>query len=341
MPSPHKLHLVQRERSVTHTVSETVTRTPLNVIVADDDDSTREILVNAIRQLGHHCRGAVDGLEAWQLHEREHADVILSDWQMPRMDGLELCRRTRGASGHPGYTYFIFLTSFADKEHLLGGMNAGADDYHTKPVDLDELQARLISAGRVVALYKELAVKNAVLRRDSQTSFRVARTDALTEIGNRLSLDEDLKGLWSRAKRYRRPCSLVICDVDHFKDYNDRFGHVAGDDVLRSIAKTLRQQVRTGDSVYRYGGEEFVIVLPEQSLAEAMQVTERLRAAVERLAIATETERSVVTISAGIAELDPKADSTPQEWLRRADAALYRAKSAGRNRVETAAAPWR
>ena len=321
-------------------MSQSVPRGPLNVIVADDDDSTREILVNAVRALGYNCRGAVDGLDAWQLHEREHADVILSDWQMPRMDGIELCRRTRAASSHRGYTYFIFLTSFADKEHLLGGMNAGADDYHTKPVDLDELQARLISAGRVVALYRELAIKNAILRRDSQTSFRVARTDALTEIGNRLSLDEDLKGLWSRAKRYRRTYALAICDVDHFKDYNDRFGHVAGDEVLRATAKTLREQLRSGDSVYRYGGEEFVIVLPEQTLADASQVAERLRAAVERLAIPTGVNPSVVTISAGLAELHPTADSSPQEWLRRADAALYRAKAAGRNRVETAAPPW-
>ncbi len=274
-------------------------------------------------------------MEAWELHQREHADVILSDWQMPRMDGIELCRRTRVNDGEGPYTYFVFMTHFGDKEHFIRGMEAGADDYHTKPVDLDELRARLTSAERVVSLYRKLAEQNATLRRDSQASFRIARLDPLTQVSNRLSMDEDLKVLWARAKRYGRRYSIAISDIDRFKAYNDRFGHLAGDDVLRRIAQTIRGQLRRSDGLYRYGGEEFVALLPEQSLAEAEKAMNRVRVAAERLAIPAGDEATVVTISVGIAELDRERDHSPEDWLRRADAALYRAKSGGRDRVET------
>lgn len=307
---------------------------PLRVLVVEDDGAARRALVTAVRILGHECREAQDGLEAWELHQREAADVIISDWQMPRMDGLELCRRTRVSREEGTYTYFILMTGFDDKEHFVRGMEAGADDYHTKPVDLDELRARLTSAARVLSVYRELAEKNARLRSDSQASFRVARVDALTQVANRLSMDEDLKALWARAERYGHRYSMGICDVDRFKDYNDRFGHVAGDDALRRVAQAIRKELRGGDGLYRYGGEEFLVLLPEQLLAEAARAMNRVRGAVERLEIPAPCDRGFLTLSAGVAELDTSQDRTPEDWLRRADAALYRAKSSGRNRVE-------
>jgi sigma-B regulation protein RsbU (phosphoserine phosphatase) len=132
-------------------------RGPLRVIVAEDETALRETLHKAVKMLGHECRSAKDGAEAWALHQERRADVILSDWRMPRVDGLELCRRTRAAETDGRSTYFIFLTGVDDREHLLEGMAAGADDYHGKPVDLDELQARLASAARILSLYAELA----------------------------------------------------------------------------------------------------------------------------------------------------------------------------------------
>lgn len=318
-----------------HVVPRPSLRPQLKVLVVDDEDSARLALEVAVRQLGYDCRSARDGMEAWELHQHEHADVILSDWQMPRMDGIELCRRTRISEGTGPYTYFIFMTNFADKEHFIRGMEAGADDYHTKPVDLDELRARLASAERVVSLYRKLAEQNAALRRDSQTAFRVARLDSLTHVANRLSMDEDLKVLWSRTTRYGHRYSIAICDIDRFKAYNDRFGHLAGDDVLRHVAQTIRRQLRQGDGLYRYGGEEFVAILPEQSLPEAEKAMNRVRVAVEQLAILAAEGGTVVTISIGVAELHRELDQSPEEWLRRADAALYRAKTHGRDRVET------
>lgn len=154
--------------------------------------------------------------------------------------------------------------------------------------------------------------------------------------------DEDLDVLWSRAKRYGQRYSVAICDIDHFKKYNDRYGHLAGDQVLRSIAQTIRRALRQGDVLYRYGGEEFVAVLPEQPVVEAASAMNRVRDAIERLGIAG-AEQGVVTISVGVAELDATIDANLEAWLRRADAALYRAKANGRNRVEldgtTAAVP--
>jgi diguanylate cyclase (GGDEF)-like protein len=302
----------------------------------DDDDMSRSAMEQAVVSFGHECRAVRDGLEALHLHQRDRADVILSDWDMPNMDGLELCKRTRVVDSEHQYTYFVFVTAFDRKEHFLHGMQAGADDYLTKPVDLDELQARLVSAGRVVSLYRRLAAMNSVLRRDSQNSFSLARVDALTGVANRLRLNEDLEALWARARRYGHRYSVVLCDIDWFKTYNDQFGHVAGDAALRSVAETISDNLRQGDKVYRYGGEEFLVVLPEQSLADAGRAAERLRRAVEHRRLPTIAGTGVVTISSGVAEFSRLVDDSVTDWLERADAALYRAKANGRNRVEAA-----
>ena len=196
----------------------------LRVLVVDDDEMARHGLERAVMLLGHECRSAKDGFEAWQMHQSERADVILSDWLMPRMDGLELCRHVRSTDGEGAYTYFVFMTGLDDKEHFLRGMEAGADDYHTKPVDIDELQARLVSAARVISLYRKLAEKTVDLRRDSQNSFHMARVDALTGVSNRLRMDEDLRVLWSLPDRRQRRWCAALCDIDEFKKHNDRFG---------------------------------------------------------------------------------------------------------------------
>lgn len=308
---------------------------PLDVLVVDDDADTRRSMALAIEQLGHHCMMGQDGLEALELRRTKHVDVILSAWKMPRLDGLELCRRIRAADAtdrRATYTYFILMADFGDREHFLRGMDAGADDYHTKPVDLHELQARLASAARVVGVYRKLAEQNEVLRRNSLASFEQARIDPLTGVANRLRMDEDLAVLWAQMKRYERRCSGALCDIDWFKHYNDAHGHLAGDEVLRLVARTIRERVRRGDTIYRYGGEEFFVVLPEQSAPEAARAMERVRRAIERLEIPTIAGSGVVTISVGVASPGP-GDGAVEDWLRRTDRALYAAKAAGRNRI--------
>jgi two-component system cell cycle response regulator len=307
----------------------------LAVLVVDDDDRCRRTLFQAVTLLGHECRVARDGLDAWRMHQAEHADVILSDWHMPNVDGLELCKRTRTRDGETAYTYFILMTTFDDKEHFLRGMEAGADDYQAKPIDLDELQVRLVSAGRMIGLYRKLAQKNSALRHDSQASFRLARIDTLTNVANRRSMNEALDALWSRSRGHDHVYTAALCDVDWFKDYNDHLGHLAGDVVLRRIAAAIRDQLRQGDGCYRYGGEEFLIVLPEQSLAEGLVVAERVRDSIEHLAIPTPAADGVVTISIGVAALKLSIDDTPTAWLKRVDSALYKAKAEGRNRVRS------
>ena len=305
----------------------------IRVLVVDDDDDTRSLLRSTVERLGYQCIDARDGMEAWELHQLERADVILSDWAMPRMNGMELCQRTRSQDDGDTYTYFIFITPFDDRDPFARGIDAGADDYHSKPFDVDELRAQLASAGRALARNRTLVEKNARLLRDSEASFRVARLDSLTQVQNRLSMDEDLRNLWSRVMRYGHKYSLAMCDIDHFKSYNDTFGHLKGDDILRRIAQTIREALREGDGHYRYGGEEFVVILPEQSLPQAAAAMERVRAAVEALAIPG-ARGEPVTVSLGVAELDRSNDRGVAEWLGRADAALYRAKAKGRNRVE-------
>jgi diguanylate cyclase (GGDEF)-like protein len=305
--------------------------TALNILVVDDDEDARKGLRLAIMAIGHRCAVAADGEEAWEMHRAHPADVIIADWVMPRLSGVELCRRTRAHDGD-AYTYFILLSGLTDKEHFLEGMSAGADDYLDKPVDLDELGARLVTAGRVVALQRRLAAKNLALRKDSQQNFAAARLDPLTNLANRRQLSEDLERIFATPYRFHH--SVAIADIDFFKRYNDRFGHQAGDEALRRVASAMRGSLRRGDMLYRYGGEEFLIILKDLRAAPAATAVERLRRAVQDLQIPhPEAPAGVVTISAGVAELLPEVE-TSDEWLYRADAALYRAKAGGRNRVE-------
>ncbi len=282
----------------------------MKVLLAEDDPISMRVLLRAMEQLGHECQAARDGEEAWALFRRGTPDVIISDWAMPGTDGLELCRRVR-AGGPAAYTYFIFMTGHDDKQSFLEGMRAGADDYLMKPIDLDALQARMIAASRVMALHHRLV--------------QAARTDPLTGVGNRLRLRDDLDALYARVARYGHAYAAALCDVDHFKRYNDTHGHVAGDDALIRVAQVIAAQLRTGDAVYRYGGEELLVLLPEQTLAGAHIAMERVRAAVE--------EGTPVTVSIGVATI-ARSDGPPWEaWIARADEALYQAKAAGRNRI--------
>ncbi|TNF26559.1 MAG: diguanylate cyclase [Deltaproteobacteria bacterium] len=305
----------------------------MKILVAEDDDVSRFMTVKAVQALGYECIAAADGEAAWQLYLREGADTVISDWMMPGMDGVELCKRIRRMDDR-AYTYFIILTALSEREYRLEGMRAGADDYLAKPLDRDELHLRLIAAQRVTTLHRKLQVQARELERLNREFFESGRVDALTGIANRLRMQEDLRAIAARVERYGDGFSLVLFDIDHFKLYNDTLGHVAGDEVLRAVARALAGACRSGDTVYRYGGEEFLAILGTPNLALAAIIVDRMRAAVEAACIRhPKSDTSpFVTVSAGVASLVADGGGTVADALRRADGALFRAKQAGRNR---------
>jgi diguanylate cyclase (GGDEF)-like protein len=306
----------------------------MRALVADDDLVSRIMLQSEVETLGHECAVATDGDEAWDMYQNLLPDVLITDRLMPGIDGLELCRRIRTRPVVESHTYIILATALTDRSDVLTGMEAGADDYLTKPLDPLDLRMRLIAAQRVTALHAELAGFRSELS-------RLACTDSLTQLRNRLTLADDLKVIHARSRRSGAGYCLAMCDVDNFKLYNDTYGHQAGDEVLRRLGAMFAAQTREGDTVYRYGGEEFLLILPDQTLESAAVAGERIRRAVEGLVIPHRDSRAdVVTISVGVAAFDLDADRTSEVVLAKADAALYEAKSAGRNRVHLAKPAW-
>ncbi len=238
----------------------------MRVLIADDDPVSRAVLEAALRRLGHECAVTADGLSAWRAFSSVQPDVLITDWQMPGLDGTELVSRVRGACA-AAYTYVVVLTGRAGEDAARASMSAGADDLMRKPLNPGELERKLIAAERLIDLHERL-------RHD-------ADSDALTGIGNRRRLVADLTGHHARAIRHHRSYGIAIADVDRFKAFNDGAGHLQGDEVLRRVAETLASTARAADSIYRYGGEEFVGLLPELTVAGAMSAAMRWQAAIE------------------------------------------------------------
>jgi two-component system cell cycle response regulator len=306
----------------------------MNVLVADDDATSRLITQVALRSLGHDCHTVSDGKQAWEAFRVRQPDVVISDWMMPGLTGLELCRDIRcDIAGR--YPYFIMVSSQGGLDEILEGMSAGADDYLVKPLDPDDLQACLIAAARVTSLHRQLAHQRIELEGLNRELAAVARRDPLTGLGNRRALQEDFALLEARVSRYGHTYCVALLDIDNFKSYNDGYGHQAGDEALRTVAAQLKGQARSGDALYRYGGEEFLCVFPEQSLATAIQAVQRMRLGVAQLAIEhADNPPGILTVSGGVAKLDSHHTRSMSEVLKEADEALYRAKDLGRNRVE-------
>jgi diguanylate cyclase (GGDEF)-like protein len=309
-------------------------RRQLKILVADDDAGARLITHVALLGFGYESHAVNDGTDAWHAFLDDKADVVITDWMMPGLTGPELCRRIRA---HPdgASTYVIMLTRHGTHEHIVEGMNAGADDYIIKPLDPDELKTRLIAAKRITGVNSRIARQRVKLEQLNVDLEAIARRDPLTTLGNRLALQEDLELIEARASRYGHRYCIALLDVDHFKSYNDVYGHPAGDAVLRTVAGQLKALARAGDSVYRYGGDEFLCILPEQTMPTAIQAVERMRVALVDLAVQhVGNATGVLTISAGVAMVEPGSTVPVSEVLSRADQALYQAKAVGRNCVE-------
>jgi diguanylate cyclase (GGDEF)-like protein len=292
----------------------------MKILIAEDQAPSALYLARTLEKLGHEGTIAPDGEQAWRILQNDQPPVLLSDWMMPLLDGPALCRRIRSGAVER-YTYIILLTSRDRREDRLEGLRAGADDFLIKPPDPDELAVRLEIAERILKVHAQLA-------RQNERLAELAAVDELTGTKNRRRFREDLDLLYAQAQRLGSPLSLVMLDLDQFKEYNDTFGHPAGDEILKRLGSTLQSTLRSHDVVARYGGEEFVILLPATDGDEAMEVAERLR----RSIAAGAWPRRQVTASLGVGTIGP-GTSTATALVEHADCALYQSKQAGRNRV--------
>ncbi|HYK03919.1 MAG TPA: diguanylate cyclase [Thermoanaerobaculia bacterium] len=291
-----------------------------NIILVEDDEHVSHLLSRQLTRAGYAVRAAGTITEARELVRDGEWDIAVLDRGLPDGDGLELCSELRRSSPHG---YIVMLTGENSAEAKLEGFKQGADDYVTKPFVVDELLARIRAGVRIVHLQKALIDSN---RRLEELSL----TDGLTSLRNRRAFDERLEDAFEQARRYERPLSLILIDVDYFKPVNDAFGHDTGDEVLKGVAELIAASTRQADFVARIGGEEFAVLLPETPLFEAMQVAEKIRARIATTPVAT----LATTVSLGVANALHSRVTSTSDLFHAADQALYRAKANGRNRTE-------
>ena len=299
------------------------------ILIVEDDPVSRRLLEKTLIKAGHEFVSVENGRKALEQFKERFFPIVLTDWMMPEMDGLELCRAIRERTS-TGYVFTVLLTAKDSKDDIVAGLEAGADDYLTKPVNQAELIARIKTGIRILELERSLKRANAEIR-------ILSITDPLTGCYNRGYMTERLPQEIKRAKRYRHSLSLVLCDIDHFKRVNDTHGHQAGDRILKEFVQWINESIRDGvDWLARYGGEEFLIVVPETDTKGACCVAERLRRILSQRAIEIQGEKIYITASFGVTGLDPDTPDekiSPEALITQADKCLYQAKQEGRNRV--------
>lgn len=298
----------------------------MRTLIVEDEPEFRLLLSLLLRQGNHEVIEAMDGQTAWELLQRERIPLVLTDWVMPQMHGPELIRKIRGAN-FPHYTYIILLTARTAHQDMVEGLRSGADDFLVKPFDSEELQARLQIAERILGLEAKL--------RETLDQMRVlALKDSLTGILNRRAIFETAEGELDRANRESTSLSILMADLDHFKSINDRFGHAAGDLALKLAVEMIVKNLRPYDHVGRWGGEEFLIVLPNTNSDEAYQIAERLRITIENAEMDLgEGDALGLRMSLGVTSTNLGNTLNLDSLVKQADVALYLAKNKGRNQV--------
>ena len=302
------------------------------ILIVDDHEDNIELLRARLEARGYTIDSAHDGQEALDQVARVIPDLILLDVMMPRMDGMEVVRRLKANKDLP-FIPVLMQTALDSTENKVEGLDAGADGYITKPINFAELEARVNSLLRIKRLQAERDDAYAKLKVANDTLLRISLTDMLTEVDNRRCLEERLHEMWEHAIRLHEPISLVMCDIDKFKTVNDNYGHQAGDSVLREFAQLLKGEARNIDRVGRYGGEEFLLILPGTVLDAAVTFAERLRDKVEHHTFTYTGGTLCRTVSCGVAASPHPRVKDQEALLKAADEALYVAKETGRNRV--------
>ena len=299
----------------------------MKILVADDDPISRKVIAGCLADAGYDVAVAVDGAEALEMISKPDSPrLLVLDRTMPHVDGVDVCRAIRKQTLEPD-VYIILLTGRGEREDIVEGFEAGADDYMTKPFDILELKARVRTGARIVERQTELITTREQLRAE-------AMYDSLTGLLNRAAFFDIFRKEVSRAERYETPLALIMADLDHFKETNDKYGHPAGDLVLAEAARRLRTSLRVSDSIGRYGGEEFVIVAPGCTANSAALLAERFRLGMASRPVVVPAGEIFVTMSFGVAATADMKGA--DDLLRAADEALYRAKNSGRNRVKGA-----
>jgi two-component system, cell cycle response regulator len=302
---------------------------PLAILLAEDDPVTRMLMTRFLKKAGYEVDAVPDGAAAMDRMLKRYYPILVTDWEMPGMDGVALCKAVRNLQ-LDGYVYALLLTARDSKEHIIAGLDAGADDYLIKPVHEPELIARLNAGRRILNLEHSLRAAN-------QRNRILSITDALTGAFNRRYLMEQLPREVERCRRYAYPLSVIMCDLDHFKRINDVLGHGAGDDVLQQFVGRVQRSIRSNsDWISRYGGEEFLLVLPEADYKAGCFVAEKIRSMIESTPFATRAGDAQVTASFGVASSGaqgPDLTLKVEGLIKAADQCLYRSKLEGRNRA--------
>jgi two-component system, cell cycle response regulator len=299
-------------------VTQITDEAPVAILLAEDDPVTRMLMTRFLKKAGYEVDAVGDGTEALEHMSRRYYPILVTDWEMPEMDGVELCKAVRSLQ-LDGYVYALLLTARNAKEHIIAGLEAGADDYLIKPVHEPELIARLNTGRRILALEHSLRAFN------------------------RRYLMDQLPREVERCRRYANPLSVIMCDIDHFKQVNDRCGHASGDEVLQQFAARIQKSIRAhSDWLARLGGEEFLIVLPETDYEGAVCAAEKIRKIVVEAPFMTRAGNLQVTASFGVASTEaqgPDISLKVETLMKTADECLYRSKQAGRNRATAVEIP--
>ena len=305
---------------------------PARILIVDDHEDNIELLRARLEARGYCIDTAMDGEQALARVANTAPDLILLDVMMPRIDGFEVVRRLKANRSLP-FIPIILQTALDSTEHKVEGLDAGADDYITKPINFAELEARVKSMLRIKALQDALEERERELSEVNSQLLKMAQTDSLTELDNRRYLEQRLDEMFEHSRRLREPVAVVLCDLDRFKSVNDTYGHQVGDVVLKELARILKKEAREIDRVGRYGGEEFMLLLPGTVLDAAVTFAERVRKAVEAHMFSFDGGTLQRTMSCGVAAWPHPRIADCDALVKAADDALYVAKEAGRNRV--------
>ena len=299
----------------------------MQILIVDDDPVARQILHSSLVRSGFQVLEKTDGQEAWEYMQRETVRFMITDWVMPGLEGLELIRKVRSAN-FPQYIYIIILTGKGNKSDVVDGLSAGADDYLVKPFDLSELRARVMIGKRILDLEDRLHSA-----RDQMEVM--AMHDSLTELLNRRAIYNHAQGEINRAHRDGRSCALALIDIDHFKQVNDYFGHLNGDQALRHVADCIVRSVRSYDWVGRWGGDEFLAVFPNTDRSAIGPIARRISTTIAGCPLILRDGNPVnIQVSIGISILNPdQGRASLDAAIQQADEGLYQAKESGRSQI--------